>query len=139
MVSFTPRPPYPQGKSTHYPLDMRLGGPQSRSGHGAEQKNSQPSPGIELAIPLHYVRLIIMACNFKDNFLGLVRCGPHLSVIKLKFIIKLIKIPLRQNDIIIYFPCSGTTGRLRMFKVFLPSHFEVSLAAVCRASTVLLG
>jgi hypothetical protein len=30
-----------------YPLDRRLGGPQGRSGHGGEEKNSQPSPGTE--------------------------------------------------------------------------------------------
>jgi len=40
MVSFTLPPLYPQGKSPHYPLDRRLGGPQSRSGHGGEEKNS---------------------------------------------------------------------------------------------------
>jgi hypothetical protein len=33
MVSFTPRPPNTQGKSPRQPLDRRLGGPQSRSGH----------------------------------------------------------------------------------------------------------
>jgi len=27
---------YPQGKSPWYPLDRRLGGPQSLSGHGGE-------------------------------------------------------------------------------------------------------
>jgi hypothetical protein len=32
----------PQGKSPWYPLDRRLGGPQSRSGRGGEEKNSQP-------------------------------------------------------------------------------------------------
>jgi hypothetical protein len=42
VVSFTPWPLYPQGKSPPYPLDRRLSGPQSRSGHGAEVKNSQP-------------------------------------------------------------------------------------------------
>jgi hypothetical protein len=31
MVSFKPRPLYPRGKSHRYPLDRRLGGPQSRS------------------------------------------------------------------------------------------------------------
>jgi len=31
LVKFTPRPIYPQGNSPCYPLDMRLGGPQSRS------------------------------------------------------------------------------------------------------------
>jgi hypothetical protein len=47
VVSFTPRPLYPQGKSPWYPLDRRLGGPQSRSGRGGEEKNPQPPPGIE--------------------------------------------------------------------------------------------
>jgi hypothetical protein len=28
-------------------LDRRLGGSQSRSGHGGEEKNSQPPPGLE--------------------------------------------------------------------------------------------
>jgi hypothetical protein len=47
VVSFTPRPLYSQGKSPFYPLDRRLGGPQSRSGRGGEEKNSQPLPGLE--------------------------------------------------------------------------------------------
>jgi hypothetical protein len=45
VVSFTPRPLYPQGKSPWYPLDKRLGGAQNRSGHGGEEKNSQPPAG----------------------------------------------------------------------------------------------
>jgi hypothetical protein len=36
-MSFTPRPLYPQGKSPRYPLDRRLGGPQSRSGRGEDK------------------------------------------------------------------------------------------------------
>jgi len=39
VVSSTPRPLYPQGRSPCYPLDKRLGGPQSRSGRGGEEKN----------------------------------------------------------------------------------------------------
>jgi hypothetical protein len=35
-------------KDPLYPLDRRLGEPQSRSGHSGEEKNSQPLPGIEL-------------------------------------------------------------------------------------------
>jgi len=31
----------PQGRSLRYPLDRRLGGPQSRSGRGVKEKNSQ--------------------------------------------------------------------------------------------------
>jgi hypothetical protein len=41
MVSFTPRPLYAQGKNPWYPLDRRLGEPQSRSGRGGEEKKSQ--------------------------------------------------------------------------------------------------
>jgi len=37
----------PQGKSPQYPLGRRQGGPQSWSGHGVEQKNSQTLPGIK--------------------------------------------------------------------------------------------
>jgi hypothetical protein len=37
VVSFTPWPLCPQGKSPWYPLDRRLGGPQNRSGRGGEE------------------------------------------------------------------------------------------------------
>jgi hypothetical protein len=47
VVSFMPQPLYFQGKSPWYPLGRRLGGPQSRSGRGGEEKNSQPLPGLE--------------------------------------------------------------------------------------------
>jgi hypothetical protein len=47
VVSFTHWPLYSQGRSSRYPLDRRLGEPQSRSGPGGEEKNSQPPPGIE--------------------------------------------------------------------------------------------
>jgi hypothetical protein len=33
-----------QGKNPRYPLDRRLGGPQSRSGRDGEEKNSQTLP-----------------------------------------------------------------------------------------------
>jgi hypothetical protein len=47
VVSFTSQPLYPPGKEPLYPLDRRLGGLQSRSGRGGEEKNSQPLPGLE--------------------------------------------------------------------------------------------
>jgi hypothetical protein len=50
-----PRPLYPQGKSPWYPLDRRLGRPQSRSGRGGEEKNFQPPPGIELPSNNNYI------------------------------------------------------------------------------------
>jgi hypothetical protein len=47
VVSFTPRPLYPQVESPWYPLDRRLVGPQSQAGRGGEEENSQPLPGLE--------------------------------------------------------------------------------------------
>jgi len=47
VVSFTPQLLYSKEKSSWCPLDRRLGEPQSRSGHGGKEKNSQPPPGIE--------------------------------------------------------------------------------------------
>jgi len=40
VVSFTPRPLYPQEKSPWYPLYRRLVWPQGRSGRGGGEKNS---------------------------------------------------------------------------------------------------
>jgi hypothetical protein len=40
----------PQGKSPLYSLDRRLDGPQSQSGRGSEDKNSQPLSGLGFAI-----------------------------------------------------------------------------------------
>jgi hypothetical protein len=45
--NFTPRPLYPQRKSSWHPLDRRLGGPKSLSERGGEEKNFQPLPGLE--------------------------------------------------------------------------------------------
>jgi hypothetical protein len=50
MVSVTYWPLYPQGKSSPYPLDRRLGGPQSPSGRDGEEKNSQPLSRLEPSI-----------------------------------------------------------------------------------------
>jgi hypothetical protein len=50
VVSFTPRPLYPHGKSPWYPLDRRLGGPQNQSRRGFEEKNSQIMLGLEAPI-----------------------------------------------------------------------------------------
>jgi hypothetical protein len=44
VISFMPRPLYPQGKSAWYTLHRRRGGLQSRSGH---KKNSHPLPRLE--------------------------------------------------------------------------------------------
>jgi hypothetical protein len=44
---------YPRGKSSSYPLDRRLGGPQICSGHSHEEKNSQPPLEIKPWNPDH--------------------------------------------------------------------------------------
>jgi hypothetical protein len=45
VISFTPQPLYPRGESSRYPLDRRLGRPQSRSGRRGEEKHFA-LPGI---------------------------------------------------------------------------------------------
>jgi hypothetical protein len=50
VFSFTPEPLYPRGKSFLYPLNRRLGGPQSRSGRHAEEKILAPME-LELRLP----------------------------------------------------------------------------------------
>jgi hypothetical protein len=47
VVSFTPWPLYPQGKSSRYSLNRTLGGPQSQSGCCGEEKNVLPLSGTE--------------------------------------------------------------------------------------------
>jgi hypothetical protein len=47
VVSLTLRPLYRRGRSPPYQLDRRLGGLQSRSGCGGEDKTSQPPQGID--------------------------------------------------------------------------------------------
>jgi hypothetical protein len=65
VVSFTPLPLYPRGKSPRYPLDRKLGGPQSRSGRCGEEKNLalpeiEPGPSspqlYQLSYPDSYCR-----------------------------------------------------------------------------------
>jgi hypothetical protein len=47
VVSFTPWPLYPLGKSHRYPLDRRLSGPQSLCGFTGEEKNPLSLLGIK--------------------------------------------------------------------------------------------
>jgi hypothetical protein len=69
VVSFTPRPLYLQGKSPWYPLDRKLGGPQSRSGGGGEEKNSQLLLGLELPT----IRLVVQ--RYTTELSRLLYCG----------------------------------------------------------------
>jgi hypothetical protein len=72
VVSFTPRPLYPQGKSPWYPLDRKLSGPQRHSGRG-EEKNYflMYKPQIHIinhnfyVLVEYLVTLVFYACNTK--------------------------------------------------------------------------
>jgi hypothetical protein len=59
VISFTPLPLYPQGKSLRYPLYRKLGGPQSQSGRYGEE-NNLTLPGIEPCVtkPTELSRLL---------------------------------------------------------------------------------
>jgi hypothetical protein len=78
VVSFTPNPFYSQEKSPRYPLDRRLGGPQSRSGRRGEEKildhtrTRTPTPRLSspwpVAIPTTLsLRTFIYACEKKGS------------------------------------------------------------------------
>jgi hypothetical protein len=51
-------------------MDRRLGGPQSRSGRGGENKNSQPFPGLEpliiQSLAQHYTDWAISAPKYMN-------------------------------------------------------------------------
>jgi hypothetical protein len=64
VVGFTLQPLYPQGKRLRYPLDRRLVGPQSCSGCGGEEKNSQLPLGTEFLIQ-HFHKVFVMEEVFK--------------------------------------------------------------------------
>jgi hypothetical protein len=60
VVSFTPWPLYSRGKSPRYPLDRRLGGPQSRSERHREVKILAPDPSVVQPVASHYTDLATM-------------------------------------------------------------------------------
>jgi hypothetical protein len=71
VVSFTTRPLYPQGKNPWYPLV----GPQSRSGRGGEERNSQPLPGLEP--PDHPARSPALSRLLSGNCAVSIYSGPR--------------------------------------------------------------
>jgi hypothetical protein len=81
VVSFTHRPLCLQVKSPRYPLDRKLGGPQSRSGRCGDEKNSQPMPRLEPPIiqPVaerYMTELSRLPCH-TSNKLNKVNCSDY--------------------------------------------------------------
>jgi hypothetical protein len=66
VVTFTPRPLYPRGNCPRYPLDRRLGGPQSLSGHYRRENISCPCR--ELNFDSSAVQRV--ACSLYSNLLS---------------------------------------------------------------------
>jgi hypothetical protein len=69
MVSFTPQPLYPQGNSPWYSLDRRLGGPQSHSGCGGEEKNSHSCPKKKRLFTLQFVANVTISISLCAVFM----------------------------------------------------------------------
>jgi hypothetical protein len=67
--------PPPQGKNPWYSLNRMLGGPQSQSGHGGKEKNSQPLSGIYLqsssSQPSHYTDWAIMILSISYGHINI--------------------------------------------------------------------
>jgi hypothetical protein len=65
---FHARAALPPGESPWYPLDRRLGGPQSWSGHCGEEKNLalpgiKPGPSSPFTIPTELPRLLFLCAS----------------------------------------------------------------------------
>jgi hypothetical protein len=71
VVSFTPRPLYSEGKSPWFPLDRRLGGPQSRSGRVVKRKI--PSPHRESNPKL--IKINFVSQGSSDSIVTRLRAG----------------------------------------------------------------
>jgi hypothetical protein len=55
-------------KSPRYPLDTRMGGPQSRSGRGGEEKNPCPSRESNSGHPAHNLVTVLVHVNVTEVF-----------------------------------------------------------------------
>jgi hypothetical protein len=68
LVTFTPRPLYPRGKSHRYTLDRRLAGLQSQSGRSAEDKILDPTgtrtPNPRSSVASRYFLIIAEVTHF---------------------------------------------------------------------------
>jgi hypothetical protein len=98
VVSFTPRLLYLQRKSLWYPLDRRLGEPQSRAGRGGEEKNSQPLLGLEPPI-MQPVLIAILTIKFYMLYGSLISLIQNVRpVVLLQYLFRGLKTPTEFHD-----------------------------------------
>jgi hypothetical protein len=82
VVSFTPLAALPQGKEPPQPLDRRLSGPQSRSGRGREEKNSQPPLGVEPQNPDRLARSpVLCRLRYHGSYFSLSLTESHFRLL----------------------------------------------------------
>jgi hypothetical protein len=74
VVSFTSQPLYPQGKSSWYPLDRRLDGPQSCSGHSGEEEGYQTADNYTF-----FMEKGMLITNQGQNFLYIIESFQQLK------------------------------------------------------------
>jgi hypothetical protein len=79
VVSFTLRPLFTRGKRPHYPIDRRVGGPQSRCESGGEEKKSEALPGKEPGRPARSL-LTVSGSGDADAINKYYSNRPHLGV-----------------------------------------------------------
>jgi hypothetical protein len=123
VVTFKLRPLYSQGKSLRYPLDRRLGGPQSRSGHGGEKRNSQPPPEIEPQNPDRPAR-------------SLVTIPTELS--RLFFITMLVRLTMTWSVLRLWMEGTASTHRGYLRICGMNSHWDPKMG-VCTAWALSIG
>jgi hypothetical protein len=70
VVRLTPQPLYPRGKSPRYPLDRRLGGPQSRSRRRGENcwpyRDSNSDPSVVQPVTSRYTDYTIPVPHLQE-------------------------------------------------------------------------
>jgi hypothetical protein len=65
VIGFTPRPLYPWGKRPQYPLDRRLGGPQSRFARYGEGKNLASIRNQKPAVQYVMLKLVVRIVMYR--------------------------------------------------------------------------
>jgi len=84
VISLTPRPLFPLGKSPRHPLNRRLGGPQSRSGCFAEISDHSPTVQTRIVQPvvqsLHRLRYFLSKSEYSTQYSAVKRLPTNNTV-----------------------------------------------------------